>query len=154
VARGLSKAGEREVTSAAVDWLVSRGWVVVARALPRGGHGVALRPGRGHARGGRRCLLRGTWIPDVVAVRDKEVLLLESKPALSQRDLAKLERARAGAYDRAIAAAVRFAPARVVLAVALRAENFNGPLADRARAVCDLVLLVSRCSCQAVHERR
>jgi len=139
--------GEAGVTAVAVEWLVASGWRVIARAMPGGGHGIVLRPGAGHRRGGRPHLLRGGWIPDVIAVRGDEVLILESKPGLSKEDLDELERARAGLYDRAIERAMRFRPSRVVLAIAARSERFHGPLAERARAVCDLVLLVSGKSC-------
>jgi hypothetical protein len=73
---------EREITLALRDYLLVRGWQILSIHFPG-------------AQGGLSISVSGKlkrWVPDIIAYKNKIVLVGESKPRFSHKDVDKLNR--------------------------------------------------------------
>ena len=93
---------EEDITRALAEWLEERGWELCSVHYPGTQGGLRFR----RAAPGERAL--DAIVPDIVALLGSNLLVVESKPAYSSSDVAKLERlARDSAYRSDICRAAR-----------------------------------------------
>ncbi len=117
--------GEEEITRALADWLEERGWEVCSVHYPGTHGGLRFR----RVAPGQRAL--DAIVPDIVALRRRHLLIVESKPAYWAADVEKLGRlASDAAYEADICRAARVEraeEANLVMAVAFAGESPEPP---------------------------
>lgn len=89
---------EEQVTEAVEEHLTAAGWTMFAVDYPTSGSGLRLHPddrdpGTKHA---------GSVVPDIVAYRDQQLIVVESKPYFDRADAKKLADIAAGAYSESL----------------------------------------------------
>ncbi len=75
---------EEDVTRSVAAWLDALGWCVLSVHVPGTQGGLRLRPSGGTSKS------EGAVIPDILAVRNGCVVILESKPEYCEPDVAKV----------------------------------------------------------------
>lgn len=71
---------EREITLALRDFLLSKGWHILSVHFP-GAHGGFSISVSGKSRG---------WVPDIIALKNRALIMIECKPKYSNADVNKL----------------------------------------------------------------
>jgi hypothetical protein len=90
---------EEEITTSIVDWLVSCSWDIVSYDFPGSGSGSPLHPDV-RERGTKN---KGSIIPDIIAFKDYNVILIENKNRYLKSDFDKVsELCRHNRFEKAI----------------------------------------------------
>lgn len=106
---------QEAITTQVASWLKQRGWNIVSRDCPQSGGGLRLRPS------GTRHKNRGTIIPDILACRGSDVLVVEVNTRCTRKDVRSLEKVRAESYLQSLQSATKVAQPRIWTAFATHA---------------------------------
>lgn len=89
---------EESITKAILRHLESKRWKILAFDYPQSGAGISLHPNRrkDHTKN------LGMITPDIVAKRERYLLILENKPGYCRNDVEKLKAVKAGEYSESI----------------------------------------------------
>ncbi len=81
---------EEQATIAIIDWLEANDWKIICFDFPQSGTGVSLHPNEEL----RTTKNKGTFIPDIVAIKDGSVIFFENKDRFVLADFVKVEELR------------------------------------------------------------
>ena len=78
---------EEQVTKALLNWLESNGWQIITFDFPQSGTGYSLHPNVEL----RTTKNKGSFIPDIVAIKNETVVFFENKDRFVLSDFLKVE---------------------------------------------------------------
>ncbi len=78
---------EEQVTKAILFWLEINGWEIISFDFPQSGTGVTVHPNEEL----RTTKNKGSFIPDIVAIKDKTVVFFENKDRFVLDDFIKIQ---------------------------------------------------------------
>ena len=81
---------EEEITKAILNWLENKGWRIISFDFPQSGTGVPLHPNEEI----RETKNKGSFIPDIVAIKDNTVVFFENKDRFELSDFEKVSELR------------------------------------------------------------
>jgi Holliday junction resolvase len=81
---------EEQLTKALLLWLEAHGWIIICFDFPQSGTGIALH--RNKQSGSSKN--KGSFIPDIVAIKNETVLFFENKDKFALSDLIKVQHLR------------------------------------------------------------
>lgn len=88
---------EETITKGIKAYIESLGWKVLSFDFPQSGTGVTLK--RNNHENEKN---RDTMNPDIIALKDSTLLVMENKVEFSKKDLKKLEMVKTGEYTKSI----------------------------------------------------
>lgn len=96
---------EEVVTKSLLNWLESNGWEIICYDFPQSGTGVCLHPNAEF----RTTKNKDSFIPDIVAHRDRKVVFFENKDRFVLKDFDKVNKLRTTPiYSDSIAKLLRY----------------------------------------------
>lgn len=131
---------EEFITKAILKYLNLKGWTILAFDYPQSGTGISLHPIRrvDHTKN------LGMITPDVIAIKNKLLLILEDKPGFYESDVEKLKTIKAGEYSESIRSIFGISDFNIMVGIGIG----DSPQ-QRKRALCrtdtlDVILWVDK----------
>lgn len=78
---------EEQITKNIIVWLQTHGWKIVCYDFPQSGTGISLHLNKAI----RTTKNKGSWIPDIVAVKNNVALFFENKNRFTIQDFIKIQ---------------------------------------------------------------
>jgi len=81
---------EEQATKAFIDWLKMNDWKIICFDFPQSGTGTMLHPNKNIRKGKNK----GSFIPDIVAIKSDKVVFFENKDKFVLNDFIKIQNLR------------------------------------------------------------